>query len=97
MSFAATELEIIQRGLDGGLNAPRNKLIDVVTAAAKLLDTLRITRGPDEAERIAVGQMVADLVIYCALRDIDLSLCFAAYAQSTKPPKANTNRGVHHE
>lgn len=101
-SFAASELEILQRARENGelQKRPHQKLSAIVFDANTIADTLDLTANREPAstasqdERIAVGELVADLVIYCALRDIDLSLCFEAFVKSTQPAAPERSRGV---
>jgi NTP pyrophosphatase (non-canonical NTP hydrolase) len=83
MSFASTELEVIQWAVDRKIvpnSTPQTQLLKTVSELGELADA---TIKGDRAGIVdGVGDVLVTLIVYCALQDLDLNTCLAAaYAE----------------
>lgn len=88
MSFHDTEINVIRHAESSGwLNAgPYDKSFDPVESVSALCDAIAV--GEPVAISEQMGRAALDMIVLCALIDIDLSRCIERAYQKIKGEKA---------
>lgn len=88
MSYAATEIKVIQWGEARGIvqnSTPAAQAVKTQEELDELLDAIR--NGDKEAMKDAYGDILVTLVMGCACADLDLVECFKGAYEEIKDRK----------
>jgi NTP pyrophosphatase (non-canonical NTP hydrolase) len=88
MSYAATEIKVIQWGEAKGIvqnSTPAAQAVKTQEELDELLDAIR--NGDKEAMKDAYGDILVTLVMGCACADLDLVECFKGAYEEIKDRK----------
>jgi hypothetical protein len=88
MSYAATEIKVIQWGEARGIvqnSTPAAQAVKTQEELDELLDAIR--NGDREAMKDAYGDILVTLVMGCACADLDLVECFKGAYEEIKDRK----------
>jgi len=88
MSYAATEIKVIQWGEARGIvqnSTPEAQAVKTQEELDELIDAIR--NGDKEAMKDAYGDILVTLVMGCACADLDLVECFKGAYEEIKDRK----------
>ena len=88
MSYAATEIKVIQWGEARGIvqnSTPAAQAVKTQEELDELIDAIR--NGDKEAMKDAYGDILVTLVMGCACADLDLKECFKGAYEEIKDRK----------
>lgn len=93
MSYAATEIKVIQWGEARGIvqnSTPAAQAVKTQEELDELIDAIR--NGDKEAMKDAYGDILVTLVMGCACADLDLVECFKGAYEEIKDRKGFLNK-----
>ena len=93
MSYAATEMKVIQWGEARGIvqnSTPAAQAVKTQEELDELIDAIR--NGDKEAMKDAYGDILVTLVMGCACADLDLVECFNGAYEEIKDRKGFLNK-----
>lgn len=99
MSYAQTEMKVIQWGEARGIVQHSNNMAQAIKTLEEVTELIEAIHKGDKAAQIdAYGDILVTLIIGCATADLDLVACLDSAYQQIKDRKGHLDaQGVFHK